>query len=987
MRTLFFAVLVAALTLSVCVSADTIHMRDGRKLEGKIVSQKEETIELKMKYGTITLRRSDIERIERDAPEKDKPEKPAKPKEKDQPAQQKAPVKQTPEKKKHPSELEKQWIEELKSDDLGTRRRALDCVARVMDKEDALKYLLAATKDKAWQMRYDAALLLWRTHDKRAVEPVIDLLYDKEEKVREGAVISLGWLQDSRATDHLIDILKDEESKKLYESTIMALGRIGDKKAAAPIIDILKGKSRRGYLWRGIEALGNIGGQQAIEFLIEDQKCSREAAGALRTIGKEALKPLIAALRNNDAEIRGNAASILGSMKDSTAVTPLIAALSDKEAKVRQSCVSALGSIRAHSAIEPLIKMLKEDEDKNVRYVALRTIAELDYSKATDAIIGALRDKEQDVAESAVRILGEHREKKAVEALVKVLNDDTDSVRDLVVIPELGKIGDERAVDAIAAKLSSEEGRYEKVCNRAAAALGEIGSKKGTEPLIAFLKRKGPGAGAIAITALEKIGDQSAVDALRDFLIDDKGKVNKSIVRALLVIGGKKALDSVKAVAGESGVLQVLESIGAPAVEIIALLLEHENVGTRTMAARALFMIADKKAVPALIKALKNDENSNVRSQCAMALGRMHVKEALDPLIEALGDENRRLQSAAARALEFIPDKKAVEPLMKLLTGEDTGLRIDAALALGAIGDRQAVPAIIKAFKEHTYKSGRLEYVKVLGRLRDERAIEVLLPLLEEKDHQMLLAVVDALGDIGGAKAVEPLSKLAGHRVEQISGSALLALGKIGGKRAVEVLMQALKDKDGSKRSAAARALGEAGDKNAVSALIEALRDKGPLICLYAADSLVKLCKDGAPAAVKAMFRSEEESIITQLCAAQVLVQLEKDDEAFEFLLKGLKSETRWAGTTAIDALRAISDVRAVKPLISALGNRDLRFSAEITLRSIGRPAVPYLIEALGHQDRSIRYTVASVLGEITKQRFRDNQEQWREWWEKNKDK
>jgi len=59
---------VFVLLLVAAAVADTIHLKDGTRLKGEIVSDKEETIRLKMKYGEVTIQKSDIERIERDAP-------------------------------------------------------------------------------------------------------------------------------------------------------------------------------------------------------------------------------------------------------------------------------------------------------------------------------------------------------------------------------------------------------------------------------------------------------------------------------------------------------------------------------------------------------------------------------------------------------------------------------------------------------------------------------------------------------------------------------------------------------------------------------------------------------------------------------------------------------------------------------------------------------------------------------------------------------
>ncbi len=64
--TLLFAILVGLLLLALApASADVIHLSDGRKLEGEIVKETEDSIILKMQYGTLTIERDEIQEIER----------------------------------------------------------------------------------------------------------------------------------------------------------------------------------------------------------------------------------------------------------------------------------------------------------------------------------------------------------------------------------------------------------------------------------------------------------------------------------------------------------------------------------------------------------------------------------------------------------------------------------------------------------------------------------------------------------------------------------------------------------------------------------------------------------------------------------------------------------------------------------------------------------------------------------------------------------
>lgn len=96
--------------------------------------------------------------------------------------------------------------------------------------------------------------------------------------------------------------------------------------------------------------------------------------------------------------------------------------------------------------------------------------------------------------------------------------------------------------------------------------------------------------------------------------------------------------------------------------------------------------------------------------------------------------------------------------------------------------------------------------------------------------------------------------------------------------------------------------------------------------------------------------------------------KLEKRKDV-EGLIRALGYEKDWDSkfirSGAARALGVIRDARAVKPLIQALKDEDVREAAAGALWRIGEPAVKPLIQALKGQDRVIRRQAAAALGEI----------------------
>lgn len=75
-------------------------------------------------------------------------------------------------------------------------------------------------------------------------------------------------------------------------------------------------------------------------------------------------------------ESREEAAEALGEIRDPKAVDPLIAALRDRDAEVREEAAKSLGMIGDRKAVEPLNEALK-DVDPKVRREAEQALARL----------------------------------------------------------------------------------------------------------------------------------------------------------------------------------------------------------------------------------------------------------------------------------------------------------------------------------------------------------------------------------------------------------------------------------------------------------------------------------------------------------------------------------------------------------------------------------------------------------------------------------
>jgi len=172
----------------------------------------------------------------------------------------------------------------------------------------------------------------------------------------------------------------------------------------------------------------------------------------LGAIGREALTPLIEALRTDNKEIRFFAAEALGKIRDPQVIPYLLEALRDKSWPVRKSAADALEEI-GEAAIGPLIKALK-NENNDIRFWTKRILRNFG-DLAIVPLEHYLLEGDDDLKIYAAYALGEIRNERSLTVLMHALNDGNEWVRRYVV-SALAEIGNVEAVPAILESMKKE---------------------------------------------------------------------------------------------------------------------------------------------------------------------------------------------------------------------------------------------------------------------------------------------------------------------------------------------------------------------------------------------------------------------------------------------------------------------------------------------------------------------------------------------------
>ncbi|MBL8155592.1 MAG: HEAT repeat domain-containing protein [Anaerolineae bacterium] len=176
-----------------------------------------------------------------------------------------------------------------------------------------------------------------------AVEPLIHALSDPSAAARHNAAHTLGKIGDGRAVDGLIGALRDGDAPVRLKAAY-ALGQIGDGRAAQGLVDLLADPDLN-VRWMAVEVLERL----------------------------KAVEAVLPALGHAEADVREQAAAILGLIGDRRAAEGLIRAARDETWEVRVAAIQALGEIGDQDALLSLGD-LRDDPDARVRAMVTKML-------------------------------------------------------------------------------------------------------------------------------------------------------------------------------------------------------------------------------------------------------------------------------------------------------------------------------------------------------------------------------------------------------------------------------------------------------------------------------------------------------------------------------------------------------------------------------------------------------------------------------------
>ncbi len=210
---------------------------------------------------------------------------------------------------------------------------------------------------------------------------------------------------------------------------------------------------------------------------------------------------------------------------------------------------------------------------------------------------------------------------------------------------------------------------------------------------------------------------------------------------------------------------EILSDIGEPATPfLLDALADHANVVVRRAAAKTLTLIADPVAVPNLLYAFLNDEDTVVQGSSVGAMARIGKPAALS-LLEVLADSklSESTKGHAAWALAFM-GAEAKEYLAKALESDSIDVRCAVIGAMGKVAQEEPKPELfemlVKSLTDRDVDV-RCEAAAVLGNLAYQPAIPDTIELLHYPDPTSRKAAALSLMKMGMNAPAHPSTQTA----------------------------------------------------------------------------------------------------------------------------------------------------------------------------------------------------------------------------------
>jgi HEAT repeat protein len=497
----------------------------------------------------------------------------------------------------------------IKDSDIKVRLAAMQILGRKGKNAQVIALLEEVLKDHNLYVRLDAAQALVRYNETNP--PVVAALKE---------ALKYPTMDGKLAASNVIIQMRDPDlTASLAEFVI------------AGMEDIVK-NGVSGYRSKGLEIIRQIREFQDNTLLEKLTECVKEECGEavienlfissisekkkrileiLKTIDKDSVKGMRAALKDADQKVRLKAVDAPADNGDPRAMDLVLETLRDVDNNVRQSAGKTLGGIADQRAEEAQRQAEEEAKQIEVERIASEKVS-------TERKVAEERERAE---QEAKRVEAERVIREKAEAERKAAEAEIDKIK---------VAAESRLAAANNALVSAKSNRQRK--------RSDWNAKCAEADIVVYEKLQ---------TLLIQAGDDaSASTLLAGALHDPDANVRRKAIKVLASIGEQ------------------------PAIEVLLEALRDTDNGVQHTAERALRESADPRAMDILLTYLVekfHNEDSRVRLEALGALGDIGSPRALDSFLTALHDKDYEVRYYARHCLIY--NEKYIKPLIAYLPG------------------------------------------------------------------------------------------------------------------------------------------------------------------------------------------------------------------------------------------------------------------------------------------------------------------------------
>jgi eukaryotic-like serine/threonine-protein kinase len=334
------------------------------------------------------------------------------------------------------------------------------------------------------------------------------------------------------------DLLNSAYAQEPSERTglFKIIGEIADESSVDDLISRIEGKDPVARL-HIINVLGRFNQpkvKEAVQKQLKDSnKFIRSAAlSALAKMdGPFDMPLLVGMLRDAEIEVQNKAVDVVVRANHPETVKFLVEVLKDENEYARRAAVEVLNVVGNAKSVKYLLEVIA-DSDWWVRTRAADALGKIGGPKVVDAVLALIKDENQDIRRAAIEILNQTKDERAVAQLIEATRDPDWWVSERAV-DALAEIGSSKALPRFVDMLQGEAKSLPTVIR----AIGKIGDQKSLEALLPMLSRPENEIKVEAISALAKLADERRADTIRVRLqavsTSGEGTVSQAVARAM----------------------------------------------------------------------------------------------------------------------------------------------------------------------------------------------------------------------------------------------------------------------------------------------------------------------------------------------------------------------------------------------------------------------------------------------------------------------